>query len=123
MGKHIASFTVSSILQTLSNNDYLNILSYNNTVKFVVPCFENRLVQATRENIDVFMDAIVKLQPDEKSNLVRALEEAFKLLANVGLFVFCRDYYVAYVDGFVYSIEKKGVVQETQRLLAIRLLC
>lgn len=84
MGKHIASFTVSSILQTLSNNDYLNILSYNNTVKFVVPCFENRLVQATKENIEVFMDAIVKLQPDEKSNLVGALGKAFELLADVG---------------------------------------
>lgn len=83
MGKHIASFTVSSILQTLSNNDYLNILSYNNTVKFIVPCFENRLVQATKENIEVFMDTVTKLQPDEKSNLVGALEKAFELLANV----------------------------------------
>lgn len=85
MGKHIASFTVSSILQTFSNNDYLNIISYNNTVKFVVPCFKNRLVQATKENIEVFMNAVVKLQPDEKSNLVDALKEAFKLLSDVCL--------------------------------------
>lgn len=87
MGKHIASFTVSSILQTLSNNDYLNIISYNNTVKFVVPCFKNRLVQATKENIEVFMDAVVKLQPDEKSNLVDALEKAFDLLEDVSFYI------------------------------------
>lgn len=108
MGKHVASFTVSSILQTLSNNDYLNILSYNNTVKFVVPCFENRLVQATKENIEVFMDAIVKLQPDEKSNIIGAIEKAFELLVYVG-FIFCYRCFLIFI---ICSIEKREDVQE-----------
>lgn len=94
MGKHIASFTVSSILQTFSNNDKLNIISYNDTAKFVVPCFENRLVQATKENIEVFMNAVVRLVPDEKSNLVAALKLAFQLLEDVSSIV--TDHVICY---------------------------
>lgn len=121
MGKHIASFAVSSILQTLSNNDYLNILSYNNTVKFVVPCFKDRLIPATRENIAVFMDAVVKLQPDEKSNVVGALEKAFKLLDHVMPIYFC-IFVVIRLN--LFSIEKKEDVLIIIRILpVIKRLC
>lgn len=83
MGKHIAALAVSSILDTFSNNDYINILSYNVTTRYVVPCFENLLVQATRENIEIFNKAVQELVPDEKSNLIDALELGFELLENV----------------------------------------
>lgn len=84
MGKHIGALTVKKILETLSNNDYINIISYNVTSKFVVPCFEDTLVQATRENIDILNDAVEKLVPDEKSNIASALERTLELLKEVG---------------------------------------
>lgn len=83
MGKHIAAFTVKSILETLSNNDYINIMSYNVTSKFVVPCFEDMLVPATKENIAILNEAVENLVPDEKSNIIGALEKTFLLLKKV----------------------------------------
>ncbi|KAJ8926857.1 hypothetical protein NQ314_020708, partial [Rhamnusium bicolor] len=80
MGHHIGSLTVSSILETFSNNDFINVLNYSSTTNYTIPCFENTLVQATKENIEIFRRAIELLEPDGKTRLGQALEVAFKLL-------------------------------------------
>ncbi len=80
----IAQLTVKSILDTFSNNDFINILWYSKNVTTLVPCFsvkknfchfywneysdlvlffkQNTLVQATPENIEVFNAAVKKLK-------------------------------------------------------------
>nr|CAI5832359.1 unnamed protein product [Callosobruchus analis] len=81
MGHHIGSLTAFNILDTFSNNDYVNVLNYSSKTNYTIPCFQDMLVQATKENINVFKDAISALEPEGKTNLAQALEVAFDLLA------------------------------------------
>lgn len=83
MGHHIGSLTASSILDTFSNNDFINVLNYTSTTNYTIPCFENMLVQATRENIGIFRQAIELMQPEGKTDIAQALEVAFNLLKSV----------------------------------------
>ncbi|KAK5639073.1 hypothetical protein RI129_011565 [Pyrocoelia pectoralis] len=78
--KHISFLIVNTILQTLSNNDYINVMNYSETVDYLIPCFEGKLVQATEENIKVILDALPYLEPINKSNVDLALIGAFGLL-------------------------------------------
>ncbi|XP_076262378.1 ca[2+] channel Muscle-specific alpha2/delta subunit isoform X2 [Rhynchophorus ferrugineus] len=82
MGKHIGALTAFSILDTFSNNDYVNILNFSETTSYIVPCFANQLVQATKENIHVFKDAINALTPNGKTHIEQALVTAFELLSD-----------------------------------------
>lgn len=43
--KDIARHVVENILETLSPNDYVNVLLFNESVDEVVPCFRDTLVQ------------------------------------------------------------------------------
>lgn len=83
MHKHIASLTIYSILDTFSNNDYVNIMNYSEGVTYTVPCFAGQLVQATEENIIVFKNAVQALVPDGKSRVDEGLVAAFNLLSTV----------------------------------------
>jgi voltage-dependent calcium channel alpha-2/delta-4 len=88
MGRHIAALTVNTILDTFSNNDYINILYYNNkTTNFTIPCFKNLLVQATPENILLFKQAIGEFQPSGKTDLPQSLQMAFDILEKVSIVV------------------------------------
>ncbi|KAG5870579.1 Voltage-dependent calcium channel subunit alpha-2/delta-3 [Gonioctena quinquepunctata] len=82
MGHHISLLTASSILDTLSNNDYVNVLNYSSSTNYTIPCFGDMLVQATEENIAIFKRAISQLDPEGKTQLDQALQVAFELLAN-----------------------------------------
>lgn len=83
--KHISFLIVKTIMNTLSNNDYVNVMNYSQTVNFLIPCFKDKLVQATQENIAVFEDALPQLDPQDKSFVDQALTQAFKLLHKVRL--------------------------------------
>lgn len=80
---HVGKFTIRSILDTFSNNDFFTVFNYSNTVDDLIPCFKDALVQATRENINVFNDALGKLEPSGYANLSIAYEKAFELLKKV----------------------------------------
>lgn len=77
---YIAQLTIKSLLDTFSNNDFVNIFNYSNTVKELVPCFKDMLVQATPENIRVFNEEVKGLEPEGYANVSLALEAAFELL-------------------------------------------
>lgn len=47
MRREVARHVMVNILDTLGNNDYINIYTFSNTTEPLVPCFENRLVQVT----------------------------------------------------------------------------
>lgn len=83
MGKHIAKLTVINILDTFSNNDYVNVLYYNLTTNYTITCYEGLLVQATPENIGLFKQAMQGLKPMGRTNLSQALEKGFEILQNV----------------------------------------
>nr|XP_022916420.1 voltage-dependent calcium channel subunit alpha-2/delta-4 [Onthophagus taurus] len=80
MNSHIASLTVYSILDTLSNNDYINIMSYSQGFNYTVPCFEGLMMKATSENIEKFKEAVRLLNPNGKTNVESALIESLNIL-------------------------------------------
>jgi len=77
---YVAQLTIKSVLDTFSNNDFIQIYNYSNGIDEVVPCFNDILVQATPENIKVFNDAVQKLVPEGYANVTKALIKAFELL-------------------------------------------
>lgn len=76
----IAQLTVKSVLDTFSNNDFINIYYYSENVSALVPCFNNTLVQATPENIKVFNEHVKHLKPEGYANVSKAYVEGFELL-------------------------------------------
>ncbi|CAH1639873.1 unnamed protein product [Spodoptera littoralis] len=44
--RDIAKHVVTNILDTLGNNDFVNVMTFADTVEEIVPCFEDSLVQA-----------------------------------------------------------------------------
>lgn len=85
---HVAKFTIRSILDTFSNNDFFTIFNYSSTAEDIIKCFEGALVQATPENINVFNDAISKMKPLGYANLSIAYTKAFELLKKVNKGIF-----------------------------------
>jgi voltage-dependent calcium channel alpha-2/delta-4 len=78
---YIARYTIKSLLDTFSNNDFINILNYSTHTNATVNCFKDILVQATPENIKVFNDAVEQLQPEGNADISKAFTQAFELLA------------------------------------------
>ncbi|KAL2091594.1 hypothetical protein ACEWY4_013857 [Coilia grayii] len=76
----IARQTVSSILDTLGDDDFFNIIAYNQEVHYVEPCLNGTLVQADRTNKDHFREHLDKLFAKGIGLLGNALTEAFTIL-------------------------------------------
>lgn len=83
MWHHIAQFTISKILDTFSNNDFINIYRYNDTTAPIEPCFNNTLVQATLENIEILKSRMGEMKSQGYANLGLAMTQAFKILNEV----------------------------------------
>uniref|UniRef100_A0AAR2LIL8 VWFA domain-containing protein n=1 Tax=Pygocentrus nattereri TaxID=42514 RepID=A0AAR2LIL8_PYGNA len=78
----IAKQTVSSILDTLGDDDFFNIIAYNEELRYVEPCLNGTLVQADVTNKDHFREHLDKLFAKGIGMLDRALTEAFELLSD-----------------------------------------
>ncbi|CAG07339.1 unnamed protein product [Tetraodon nigroviridis] len=76
----IARQTVSSILDTLGDDDFFNIIAYNEELHYVEPCLNGTLVQADVTNKDHFREHLDKLFAQGIGMLDVALTEAFSLL-------------------------------------------
>uniref|UniRef100_A0A672Y9W6 Calcium channel, voltage dependent, alpha2/delta subunit 3 n=1 Tax=Sphaeramia orbicularis TaxID=375764 RepID=A0A672Y9W6_9TELE len=76
----IARQTVSSILDTLGDDDFFNIIAYNQEIHYVEPCLNGTLVRADRTNKDHFREHLDKLFAKGIGLLGDALTEAFTIL-------------------------------------------
>uniref|UniRef100_A0A8C7XLP8 Calcium channel, voltage dependent, alpha2/delta subunit 3 n=1 Tax=Oryzias sinensis TaxID=183150 RepID=A0A8C7XLP8_9TELE len=76
----IARQTVSSILDTLGDDDFFNIIAYNQEIHYVEPCLNGTLVRADRTNKDHFREHLDKLFAKGIGLLGEALSEAFTIL-------------------------------------------
>ncbi|KDR23040.1 Voltage-dependent calcium channel subunit alpha-2/delta-3 [Zootermopsis nevadensis] len=76
----IAKLTVSNILDTLNNNDFVAVYNYSGRAEEVVSCFKDRLVQATLENVSTLKAALEDVMPEGYANLTNAFTKAFKVL-------------------------------------------
>ncbi|XP_017890137.1 voltage-dependent calcium channel subunit alpha-2/delta-3 isoform X2 [Ceratina calcarata] len=80
--REIARHVVNNILDTLGNNDFVNIITFSNETKEVVPCFNDTLVQANLANVRELKRAIMNLDTERIANFSLALTTAFELLEN-----------------------------------------
>lgn len=95
---YVARRTLSSLLDTLSNNDYVNVFYFKNVTGIAVECFEH-LVQATKENINTIRDTLEPTDEGKKhkyplegnANLTEAYIKAFEVLRQVVSTIFFRD--------------------------------
>uniref|UniRef100_A0A8B7WJ61 LOW QUALITY PROTEIN: voltage-dependent calcium channel subunit alpha-2/delta-4-like n=1 Tax=Castor canadensis TaxID=51338 RepID=A0A8B7WJ61_CASCN len=76
----IAKHTISTILDTLGENDFVNIIAYNDYVHYIEPCFKGILVQADRDNREHFKQLVEELMVKGVGVVNRALSEAFQIL-------------------------------------------
>lgn len=73
---------MTAILETLSNNDFVQIMNFSDTTQEIVSCFKDRLIQATPENLKKFNDHMVQMKPEGIANITEAFIKAFTLLKN-----------------------------------------
>ncbi|KAL6088561.1 hypothetical protein STEG23_030555 [Scotinomys teguina] len=76
----IAKHTVTTILDTLGENDFMNIIAYNDYVHYIEPCFKGILVQADRDNREHFKQLVDELMVKGVGIVSQALIEAFQIL-------------------------------------------
>ncbi|XP_064418033.1 voltage-dependent calcium channel subunit alpha-2/delta-4 [Latimeria chalumnae] len=104
----IAKHTVNTILDTLGENDFVNIIAYNDYVHYIEPCFKGTLVQADRDNREHFKQLVDELHAKGVGTVSNALIEAFTLLSQFkedGQGSLCNQAIMLITDGAVEDYE------------------
>ncbi|KFV83842.1 Voltage-dependent calcium channel subunit alpha-2/delta-4, partial [Struthio camelus australis] len=104
----IAKHTIITILDTLGENDFVNIIAYNDYVHFIEPCFKGTLVQADRDNREHFKQLVDELQAKGVGTVNKALTESFKILRefrDAGQGGLCNQAIMLITDGAVEDYE------------------
>ncbi|XP_037897519.1 voltage-dependent calcium channel subunit alpha-2/delta-3 isoform X2 [Glossina fuscipes] len=76
----LALETAFNILDTLGENDYVNLITFSDMVKTPVPCFKDRMVRATPDNVHEIKSAVKAVRLENTANFTAGLEYAFSLL-------------------------------------------
>ncbi|XP_028304175.1 voltage-dependent calcium channel subunit alpha-2/delta-4 isoform X2 [Gouania willdenowi] len=76
----IAKHTINTILDTLGENDFVNIIAYSDYVHYVEPCFKGTLVQADLDNREHFKLLVEDLHVKGEGKVKKAMKESFKIL-------------------------------------------
>ncbi|XP_061388460.1 voltage-dependent calcium channel subunit alpha-2/delta-4 [Musca vetustissima] len=76
----LAMETSFNILDTLGENDYVSLVTLTDTPKSPVPCFKDRMVRATPDNILEIKSAVKAVKLSSTVNFTAGLEYAFSLL-------------------------------------------
>lgn len=78
----IAIDVVRNILDTLSVNDFVNVFSFNDTIRPIIDCEDigKKLIQATSSNIFELKQALANIEAEDQTDLAEALNKAFPLL-------------------------------------------
>ncbi|XP_072001021.1 voltage-dependent calcium channel subunit alpha-2/delta-4 isoform X3 [Engystomops pustulosus] len=104
----IAKHTINTLLDTLGENDFVNIIAYNDYVHYIEPCFKGILVQADRDNREHFKQLVDELQAKGVGTVNKALIEAFKILQEfkeAGQGGLCNQAIMLITDGAVEEYE------------------
>ncbi|XP_031438774.1 voltage-dependent calcium channel subunit alpha-2/delta-4 isoform X3 [Clupea harengus] len=76
----IAKHTINTILDTLGENDFVNVIAYSDYVRYVEPCFRGTLVQADLDNREHFKLLVEGLHVKGEGKVKKAMKEAFRIL-------------------------------------------
>lgn len=77
----LMKMSVVEMLETLSDDDYVNVARFNEKAEAVVPCFRS-LVQANTRNKKIFKNAIAQMQAKGTTDYKSGFQFAFELLLN-----------------------------------------
>ncbi|XP_016116595.1 voltage-dependent calcium channel subunit alpha-2/delta-4-like isoform X3 [Sinocyclocheilus grahami] len=78
----IAKHTINTILDTLGENDFVNVIAYTDYVRYVEPCFKGTLVQADLDNREHFKLLVEELHVKGEAKVKKAMKESFRILAD-----------------------------------------
>lgn len=124
----LAKGVISAILDTLSNNDFVNIYKFSDSTEELVPCFKDVIVQvillhknnlediligcfqASDENKRTIKEALSTLKPENIANFTSALVTAFEILHKVRKFTVFQDSRMNNYFYFICSIIVLGKV-------------
>uniref|UniRef100_A0A669D441 Calcium voltage-gated channel auxiliary subunit alpha2delta 4 n=1 Tax=Oreochromis niloticus TaxID=8128 RepID=A0A669D441_ORENI len=81
----IAKHTINTILDTLGENDFVNVIAYTDYVRYVEPCFRGTLVQADLDNREHFKVLVEELHVKGEAKIKNAMKESFKILNEVSV--------------------------------------
>ncbi|XP_075327902.1 voltage-dependent calcium channel subunit alpha-2/delta-4 isoform X1 [Odontesthes bonariensis] len=98
----IAKHTINTILDTLGENDFVNIIAYSDYVRYVEPCFKGILVQADLDNREHFKLLVDGLHVKGEGKVKNAMKESFKILneaAALGQGSLCNQAIMLITDG------------------------
>ncbi|XP_059181702.1 voltage-dependent calcium channel subunit alpha-2/delta-4 [Centropristis striata] len=98
----IAKHTINTILDTLGENDFVNIIAYSDYVRYVEPCFKGTLVQADLDNREHFKLLVEELHVKGEGRVKKAMKESFKILneaAALGQGSLCNQAIMLITDG------------------------
>uniref|UniRef100_A0A673Z092 Voltage-dependent calcium channel subunit alpha-2/delta-4-like n=1 Tax=Salmo trutta TaxID=8032 RepID=A0A673Z092_SALTR len=94
----IAKHTINTILDTLGENDFVNVIAYTDYVRYVEPCFKGTLVQADLDNREHFKVLVDELHVKGEGKVAKAMKESFKIL-NEGQGSLCNQAIMLITDG------------------------
>lgn len=109
MRREIARHVVHNILDTLGNNDYVNIFTFSNTTDPLVECFDNILVQANLANVRLLKESMSEFRTEQIANFSLALTTAFELLQEYRLkkrAANCNQAIMLITDGVQYNFKE-----------------
>uniref|UniRef100_A0A8C1JL66 Calcium channel, voltage-dependent, alpha 2/delta subunit 4b n=1 Tax=Cyprinus carpio TaxID=7962 RepID=A0A8C1JL66_CYPCA len=79
----IAKHTINTILDTLGENDFVNVIAYTDYVRYVEPCFKGTLVQADLDNREHFKLLVEELHMKGEAKVKKAMKESFRILGSL----------------------------------------
>uniref|UniRef100_A0A6Q2YRE5 Calcium voltage-gated channel auxiliary subunit alpha2delta 4 n=1 Tax=Esox lucius TaxID=8010 RepID=A0A6Q2YRE5_ESOLU len=101
----IAKHTINTILDTLGENDFVNVIAYSDYVQYVEPCFKGTLVQADLDNREHFKLLVEELQVKGEGKVKKAMKESFKILNEVCIRSLCNQAIMLITDGAMEDYE------------------
>ncbi|XP_037539177.1 voltage-dependent calcium channel subunit alpha-2/delta-4 [Nematolebias whitei] len=104
----IAKHTINTILDTLGENDFVNVIAYTDYVRYIEPCFRGTLVQADLDNREHFKVLVDDLDVKGEAKIKHALKESFKILNEVrvkGQGSMCNQAIMIITDGAMEDFE------------------
>ncbi|XP_074596801.1 voltage-dependent calcium channel subunit alpha-2/delta-3-like isoform X2 [Brevipalpus obovatus] len=104
----IAQNVILNLLDTLTDNDYVNVFNFSSEIDSMVECFQNTLVPANKQNIQTFKLAAREFRVNNQSDMVKALQKAYSILGDMrkgGSGAQCNQMIVMITDGAVEDLQ------------------
>ncbi|XP_015792167.1 voltage-dependent calcium channel subunit alpha-2/delta-3 [Tetranychus urticae] len=106
----IAKEVVVNILDTLTENDFIGVFNYSSRIDSIVDCFKDSLVPASKQNVQMFREAVQTLKVNNQSELMLALTKAYNILGSSrrsGSGAQCNQLIMLVTDGVAEDLQKE----------------